>query len=121
MEIPDSCIAIVEVEDNVAPVAICRDITIQLDGLGIATITGADIDNGSHDVCGIQSLDAIPSLFTVADVGPNNVTLFVTDNNGHVNTCTAIVTVEDNTLPEVLCQDIIGPAGCFRQCNHHPI
>jgi gliding motility-associated-like protein len=102
----DSCIAIVEVEDNVVPVAICRDITVQLDGLGIATITGADIDNGSYDICGIQSLDAIPSLFTTADVGPNNVTLFVTDRNGHVNTCNAIVTVEDITPPEVFCQDI---------------
>ncbi len=76
----DSCTAIVEVEDNVAPVALCKNISIQLDALGIATITGDDIDNGSHDVCGIQSLDANPSLFTVADVGPNNVTLFVTDN-----------------------------------------
>ena len=102
----DSCIAIVEVEDNVVPVAICRDITVQLDASGIVTITGDDIDNGSHDVCGIQSLDANPSLFTVADVGPNNVTLFVTDRNGHVNTCTAIVTVEDNNPPEVFCQDI---------------
>ncbi len=102
----DSCTAIVEVEDNVAPVAICRDITIQLDALGLATITGADIDNGSHDVCGIQSLDASPSLFTAADVGTNNVTLFVTDNNGHVNTCNAIVTVEDVTPPEVICKDI---------------
>lgn len=102
----DSCMAIVEVEDNVAPVAICRDITVQLDASGIVTITGADIDNGSYDVCGIQSLDAIPSLFTTADVGPNNVTLFVTDRNGHVNTCTAIVTVEDDNPPEAICQDI---------------
>lgn len=102
----DSCTAIVEVEDNVVPVAICRDITIQLDASGIALITGADIDNGSHDVCGIQSLDAMPGLFTTADVGPNNVTLFVTDNHGHVNTCDAIVTVEDVTPPVVLCQDI---------------
>ncbi len=102
----DSCNAVVEVEDNVAPVALCRNITIQLDALGLATITGADIDNGSNDVCGIQSLDANPSIFTAADVGPNNVTLFVTDNNGHVNTCNAIVTVEDVTPPEALCQDI---------------
>ena len=102
----NTCIAIVEVEDNAAPVALCRDITVQLDASGIATITGDDIDNGSYDVCGIQSLEAFPSLFTCADVGPNNVTLRVTDRNGHVNTCIAIVTVEDITPPVVLCQDI---------------
>lgn len=102
----DSCVAIIEVEDNVAPVAICRDITVPLDASGIAAITGSDIDNGSYDICGIQSLEASPNLFTSADIGPNDVTLFVTDNNGHVNTCNAVVTVEDVIPPDVYCQDI---------------
>ena len=64
------------------------------------------MDNGSHDVCGIQSLDAIPSLFTIADVGTNDVMLLATDNNGHVGICNAVVTVEDITPPEVFCKDI---------------
>jgi gliding motility-associated-like protein len=102
----DSCTAIVEVEDNVVPVALCRDITVQLDASGITMITGEDIDNGSYDVCGIQSLDASPHIFTIADIGPNDVTLFVTDKHGHVNTCNAVVTVQDNVPPDVYCQDI---------------
>jgi hypothetical protein len=46
----------VTVEDTIPPVAICQDITVQLDATGNASITGADIDNGSNDNCGIASL-----------------------------------------------------------------
>ncbi len=100
----NTCDAIVTVEDNTAPVAICRDITIQLDGTGNASITGADIDNGSNDACGIQSLVASPNTFDCGDVGPNSVTLIVTDINGLVNTCNAIVTVENNIVPTAICK-----------------
>ena len=41
--------AVVTVEDNVAPVALTQDITIELDANGSASITPQDIDNGSND------------------------------------------------------------------------
>jgi hypothetical protein len=46
----------VTVEDTVPPVAICQDITVQLDATGNTSITPADVDNGSNDACGIASL-----------------------------------------------------------------
>ncbi len=101
-----TCTAIVTVEDNVSPVAVCQDITIQLDASGNASITGAQIDNGSTDACGIATLDVNPSVFDCSNVGPNTVTLTVTDVNGNSSTCTATVTVEDVTPPVALCQDI---------------
>ena len=88
-----TCTATVTVEDNIAPVALCKDITVVLDGTGNATITGADVDNGSNDACGIASLSVFPDSFDISNLGDNTVTLTVTDNNGNVATCTAIVTV----------------------------
>ena len=101
-----TCTSTVTVEDNVAPIAICQPITVQLDATGNVTITGADIDNGSSDACGIASMTASPSILTCAEVGLNVVTLTVTDNNGNVSTCTSIVTVEDNVAPIAMCQPI---------------
>src|SRR5690606_15871311 len=98
--------AVVTVEDNVDPVAIAKDITVQLDASGAATITAADIDNGSNDACGIASLSLDVTEFGCDDVGANTVTLTVTDNNGNVSTATAVVTVEDNVVPVAVAKDI---------------
>ncbi len=101
-----ACDATVTAEDTTPPTALCQDLTIQLDATGNANITAADIDNGSNDACGIQSLAVDPSAFVCANVGANTVTLTVTDNNGNVTTCEATVTVEDTTPPTAICQDI---------------
>ncbi len=79
--------------DVTAPTAICKNITVALDPTGNVTITPADIDNGSSDACGIDNLAISQSSFTCADIGPNQVTLTVTDNAGNQSTCTATVTV----------------------------
>ncbi len=103
----DTCTATVTVEDNVAPIAICKDITVQLDASGNASILAADIDNNSYDVCGAAvSLSIPPTSFTCANLGANTVTLTVTDNYNNVATCDATVTVEDNVAPIAICLDI---------------
>lgn len=101
----DTCSFVITVEDTEDPVAVCQDITVQLDATGNVSITGADIDGGSTDNCAIASLTAIPSAFTCAEVGDNAVELIVTDVNGNSGSCTATVTVEDNIPPTVLCMD----------------
>ncbi len=98
-----TCSATVTVQDNVPPIALCQDITVQLDGANMASIVGADVDNGSNDACGIMSLSVSPNTFNCANVGANTVTLTVTDNNNNMATCTANVTVEDNTPPTIVC------------------
>ncbi len=97
----NTCNATVTVEDNVAPIALCQNVTVQLDNNGDGSITAADVDNGSDDACGIASLAVAPNAFDCDDVGPNTVTLTVTDNNGNSNTCTATATVEDNVPPTI--------------------
>ena len=89
----------VTIEDNVAPVAVCQDLTVQLDDNGTASITAGEVDNGSSDACGIASLSINNGTFTCAEVGSNAVTLTVTDVNGNVSTCSATVTVVDNLAP----------------------
>ncbi|MCR9172524.1 MAG: HYR domain-containing protein, partial [bacterium] len=101
-----SCSAIVTVVDSVTPTAVCQDITVYLDGAGIASITAADIDGGSTDNCGTPILSASQSTFTCADVGANNVTLTVTDASGNSAACTSVVTVVDSTAPTAACQNI---------------
>lgn len=101
-----TCIAIVTVEDVTAPVVACQNITVELDPItGTATIAGIDIDNGSTDTCGIASYDLDIDTFDCSNIGDNTVVLTVTDVNGNTETCTAIVTVEDNTGPVLVCQD----------------
>lgn len=101
-----TCEATVTVEDNSAPIAAARNITVQLDSAGTATITAGQIDNGSSDGCGIASFSLDKTSFSCADVGPNVVTLTVRDNNGNESTGTATVTVEDTTAPIAVARDI---------------
>jgi hypothetical protein len=101
-----TCNAVVTVTDLIPPTAICKDITIELDANGAASITGMDIDNGSYDNGTVVAWDASPNTFDCTNVGSNNVVLTVTDNAGLTNTCIAHVTVEDNINPIAICQDI---------------
>ncbi|MES2800792.1 MAG: HYR domain-containing protein [Bacteroidota bacterium] len=104
-----TCTSDVTVIDNIAPVAICQPtFDLFLDVTGVATLTTADINNGSNDACGIASLALDNTAFACSDIAgnPNTVTLTVTDVNGNVSTCTSDVTVIDNIAPVAVCQDI---------------
>jgi len=98
-----TCTAIVTVEDNFGPNALCKDITVELDDLGQATIVAADVDNGSNDACGNVTLELDVTTFNCANIGENTVTLTVTDQYNNESTCEATVTIVDSTEPEALC------------------
>jgi|GEM_PF-2251314 len=99
-------LAYVKVEDKVAPNVITQNITVHLDASGNASITAAQIDNGSADACGILSYSLDKTSFTCANVGANTVTLTVTDVNGNSSTATATVTVVDNIAPTAVAQNV---------------
>ncbi|MEJ8803469.1 glycine-rich protein [Pontibacter sp. H249] len=98
--------ATVTVEDKIVPTAIAKDITVQLDATGAATITAAQIDNGSSDNCGIDTIVLDKTNFTCSDIGANKVMLTVKDVNGLTSTVEATVTVEDKVDPIVITQNI---------------
>ncbi|WP_298247634.1 LamG-like jellyroll fold domain-containing protein [uncultured Christiangramia sp.] len=93
--------ATITVEDNIAPTAIAQDITVQLDASGNASITAAEVDNGSSDNCGVSNLSVDKTNFNCSNVGDNTVILTATDVNDNVSTTTATVTVQDNIVPVI--------------------
>ncbi len=96
-----TCAAPVRVEDNLPPTALCKDITVQLDANGAATIAAEDVDNGSTDNCGIESMTLSQSSFTCNETGEQTVILTVTDYACNVATCAAIVTLVDDIAPTI--------------------
>ena len=91
--------------DEEPPVALCKDLTIALDGddpvsaNGQVTISPADLDAGSYDDFYVSSLSLSKTTFTCEDLGTNTVTLTVLDGKGNGATCTANVTVVDTSPP----------------------
>ncbi|MEZ4874671.1 MAG: choice-of-anchor B family protein [Flavobacteriaceae bacterium] len=86
--------------DNVAPTAVCQNITVTLDKtLGTASINALDVDGGSTDNFGITQRSITgQTTFTCADVGNTfNVTLTVKDDYGNTSSCVATVTVAAET------------------------
>jgi gliding motility-associated-like protein len=81
------------VVDNQNPIAITKNITVQLDVSGNISIDPADINNGSTDNCSIASMSLNKLVFSCSDLGANIVEFTVTDKNGNVAKDEATVTV----------------------------
>jgi hypothetical protein len=94
-----SCTFHVTVTDTTPPVVLTHAFGVALDPLNHASITPAQIDNGSSDNCGIASFALDRTNFTCADVGPVTVHLTVTDIHGNSASAPATVTVLDTSPP----------------------
>jgi len=100
---------------NQPPVAVCNNITVEIDANGNPTVNGqpftaADLDGGSTDDGFIDpngfSVDITPSCSDVQNPpAPIAVTLTVTDDQGLTSTCISQVTVVDNIAPTLTCQN----------------
>ena len=102
-----SCNASVSVEDNIAPTANCKNITVELDANGSVSISNDAVNNNSTDNCSIASYSLSQTSFTCSSAGiTESVTLTVTDQSGNSAACAAFVTVEDNIAPTAVCEDI---------------
>ncbi len=100
------CPVMFTVLENTPPDAACKNTLVNLDANGDASIAGSDVDGGSSDNCGIASLSVSPSAFSCNDLGSNGVVLTVTDGSGNSASCSASVTVLDNTPPTAGCQNL---------------
>ena len=101
-----NCSFTVKVEDHENPIAICQDVTVQLDNTGNGSTTAVAVNNGSSDACGIASIVLSQTVFNCSEVGTITETLTVTDVNGNESMCTTVVTVVDGILPVALCQNV---------------
>ena len=57
----------ITVNDQTAPIAVCQPVTAYLNAFGNATITAAQVNNGSTDNCGVASMSLSKTTFTCAD------------------------------------------------------
>jgi hypothetical protein len=96
---------------------LAHNLTVNLSAAGTATITAAQVDGGSAASCGAATLSIAPSTFSCADVGPNVVTLTVTDGNGTSSAATTVVTVLDQTAPLARAQDLSVTLNSFGQAS----
>lgn len=80
-------------KDTVPPVALVKNITVQLDPTGKASITTEQVDNGSYDHNGIAKMELSKTAFDCSTIGENTVQLIVTDYYDNTSTATATITV----------------------------
>ncbi len=93
---------------NTAPVALCLVVTNAADATCHATVTGAQVDDGSFD----PDLDGFIVSYVLDPTGPYElgttaVTLTVTDNRGGTDFCLTAITVVDQTPPVLHCSSNI--------------
>lgn len=98
-------ITVIDTVDEEAPVAVCQNLTLILNENGEATISAENVDGGSSDNSGSYSVSIDINTFNCSNIGENEVTLTVTDPSENIDTCVAIITVEDNLAPVITCPD----------------
>ena len=110
--IVDLCTSAVSVVDNIAPTAVCQDVTLQLDADGIATLDASALDGGSSDNCNVASIAFVDDFSPIdydncleAINQGYTETLRVTDESGLTSTCTSNITVEDHIAPVLTCKE----------------
>jgi trimeric autotransporter adhesin len=88
----------VEILVNAPPVAVCEDVTVSA---GATCAASASIDGGSFDPEGgaVTCVQSPPGPYGIGDT---TVTLTCTDPHGATATCSATVTVVDDTPPNVV-------------------
>jgi hypothetical protein len=93
--------------DVTAPVALCHAVTLYLGPTGTATLSPAQLDNGSSDNCGVTSRTLSQTMFNCQNQQPISVSMTVSDAVGNTNVCAAMVTVDDTIPPTARCKSSI--------------
>ncbi len=86
--------------DTVAPIAIAQNPTVASDANGNATVTVADVDNGSNDANGVSSLSISHENVSCSGLALIS-TLTATDPAGNIGTTSYSVTITDNIKPVI--------------------
>lgn len=105
-----TCTVEISVEDDTNPIVTCiQSLDVILDAAGNASIEVLDVLDTSTDNCQAEELSFLLDLtsFDCTDAGSSiPVQLTASDASGNEGTCTTIVTVVDDELPIVECQDV---------------
>ena len=80
--------------DDIAPILSVKDITLQLDQDGQASITAHDVIENVEDNCGIADTTLSQYTFAVDDIGEVNVIVTAFDTEGNSTAELVVVTVQ---------------------------
>lgn len=92
-----SCTFTIEVKDNEAPIAKCKNtvLTLHPSGLEPLVLDPSEINAGSTDNCSIDLLTVVPSTFDCSQANSDvSVMLIATDIQGNKDTCTTSIRVK---------------------------
>ena len=88
------------IHDTVAPIVnVKASHTIYLDANGNASVTAADVDNGSSDDCDNFTLSLSQTSFDCDDLGSNTVTFTISDEEVNSSTASVNIIVSDTIRP----------------------
>ncbi len=112
------------VPDQTNPVVVCKPHTVILNQWGTASISPADVFNqtASYDLPStgtgqLKTVSVSPNTFNCANINGVVATLTVEDRNCNQSTCTANVTVIDNSAPQMDCPDDFVIENDLGQCG----
>lgn len=92
----DTCVFTINVRDVTPPVAEClpRNIRVDPSGISPVVVLPSDIDNGSSDNCGIDTILLSPNTFECEAIGTiQTLTLTIRDASGNESACAVITSV----------------------------
>ena len=97
----------VTIIDNISPTLSIGDVALELDENGEAVLTFDDIDTGSDDNCGIETVELSQTQFDCENVGNHTIDVTITDISGNSTSGSVVVTVQDNTAPVLVANEMI--------------
>jgi len=103
----DICNFQVTVADSALPLMNCKAAVVALDSTGLYSISLSDVNNGSTDNCGIDSIWVSPSILGCGEIGNNSVFLIAADQSGNLDSCSGLVTCLDAISPIAGCQNVV--------------
>jgi len=89
-------IASINLIDSINPIAISQNVQVDLAGNSSVSIIASDVDNGSSDNCGIDTMTINENTFT--EIGNYTIDFTVTDNSTNSDSTTTNVEVIDSTV-----------------------
>ena len=87
------------VKDTIKPTALVKSVNIYLNNSGVATVSANQVNNGSTDNCGVDSIAINKTSFNCLERGTQSVQLEVYDKSRNVAAKSVTINVLDTTRP----------------------
>lgn len=96
----------VDFTDSTLPIINTQNGTVYLDNYGLATVTAAQLDNGTTDNCLLDSIYLNDYSFNCTDLGFNTIIFSAQDQSSNIASSNITVNVLDTLSPNIQVQNI---------------